>query len=350
MSAQRLLSAALLSFALTPLAAGTASADAGDRPIYALLGTGAIVRIGPQAARPDPIADVSRVPLRDLGSGPFLAWTRDALVAAVPGTPGRIVAVKLSTGRVRTRHTLPSGFAVRALVRGPVTGRLFVAGNQDHGDGISALRVITLSPDGAMVLNDREVKPSAALVFSAAVDEDERRLAIAYHGAAEGFDVVAPDTLSLGCASPATGGCFDGHGSLHYAGTRLFGATGSSDFEELLDSGALRRGSSRLPGNHFLELDAAGHRFLYLAGRCGYAGGLARVDLRTNRVDVLTRRHEACGSRLLVAGDRLVLAANPVPFPKPGSASRVLVIDRATAAPRRSIRTAGAIVDLAVRG
>jgi hypothetical protein len=91
--------------------------------------------------------------------------------------------------------------------------------------------------------------------------------------------------------------------------------------------GALRRRDSELPGNHLLELaDADG--FLYLTGNCGCAGGLSPLDLRDGRVNVLNRRRSVCGSRLLADGTRLVLAANSLPLPKPGAASRILVVDR----------------------
>ncbi|HMJ32563.1 MAG TPA: hypothetical protein VK501_01500 [Baekduia sp.] len=53
---------------------------------------------------------------------------------------------------------------------------------------------------------------------------------------------------------------------------------------------------------------------------------------------------------MLVDGDRLVLAANPLPVPRPGAASRILVVDRRTGRMRHAIRTPGSIVDLAVAG
>jgi len=95
----------------------------------------------------------------------------------------------------------------------------------------------TLSPDGARVLAEKVVKSSVAAVFSVAISPDERRLAVAYHGAAEGFDLINPSSLALECASPTTGGCVFGHGSVHFAGSRLFTSTGKPWIDELRPSG-----------------------------------------------------------------------------------------------------------------
>jgi hypothetical protein len=341
--------ASFAAMALAAMALGTPSArGAGD--VYALLGTGAVVRAEAAGGRAVAIADVSRAPLRDLGSGPFLAMARRTLMAAVPGRPSRLVAVRLPRGPARTVRSFPAGFALRALVRGPVSGQLYVIGNQAIGAGVRALRVFTLSPDGAQVVRDETVKPSAALVFSASLSADEDQLAVAYHGAADGFDLLDPTTLSLLCESPTIGGCIRGHGSVHHAGTRLFSATGTSAFAELLSSATVLRRTSGLPGNHLLELASTDSRFLYLTGNCGYTGGLSRLDLHTKRLTILTTDHDLCGSRLLATPTDLLLAANPLPVPRPHAAARILVANRHNGRLRHTIRTPGSIVDLATSG
>jgi hypothetical protein len=318
-----------------------------DQSIYALLGTGALVRTTTGGAKLVTVARVARSGARAGGGGPYLVRSGQRLFAAFPGARDSLFRVDLRSGHVQ-RVQRWRGIDVRALLVGPRTRRVYAVGDGAASGGAN-LVVKALSADGTKVVSERVVKHPAGTVWGAALSSNERRMAVAYHGDSEGFDLLDPATLELACRSEAIGGCIEGHGSVAFAGSRLFSSTGGRAFTELQTAGATLRRDSRLPGSHILEFaqDPAG-RFLYMSGTCAYTDGISRFDLRTRRVDVLAPRDKGmlCGTRLLVTGDQLVLGANNPPFPEPDATSHVRIVDRRTGKLQRSIPTPGSIVDI----
>lgn len=300
---------------------------------------------------------VTLIPGSDFGSpgnGPYLARAGPATVVAVPGPRGRVVTIAQQGAEPRTIYEVGGGRVLRALLRTP-TGELVLVANDRPG----ALVVELLAADGRR-LSERIVKPAAGTVHSASLSADGRTLAVAYHGDAEGFDLVDTATLTLTCVEAGIGGCVMAHGSLRYAGNRLFSSTGGPQVGELVPGTAtMRRRAVRLRGNHMLELAGPGRdgRYLYVVGACGYTGGVSRIDLRNGGVRVLARASREvglrgpCGTQAALLGDAndevLAIAANPGATARRAVPARLLAVDPATGSVRRSVRLRSGIVGIA---
>jgi hypothetical protein len=241
-----------------------------------------------------------------------------------------VTALDPRTLAVKRRYSLPRAIAFRSLVRGPRSGRLYLAGNNRDDDALAAV----LDPRSSRLeFTTVRTGPPDWYVFATAVSRDERRLFLSYHGTrTTGADWLAVEGFALRRCSVQSRpdvGCLNLHGDVAAYGGHVLATTGDGPVVELDLAGAtVRRFDPRIPGNHLIEfaLDRVSRRLLVI-GSCGYAGGLSLIDLRSGRARVLGYRHRICGERVAPASGRVaVVAANQLPVPE-GGAGLVKTVD-----------------------
>ena len=284
--------------------------------------------------------------------GDELALSGGTLYVLTPpgdGVPQAVTALDSRTLAVKHRYALPSAITFRSLVRGPRTGRLYLAGNNAGGDAFAAV----LDPRSEHLETTRlRSGPPDWYVFATSISRDERRLFVSYHGAATtGADWVVVRQFALTRCSlrnRSNVGCLSLHGDVAPYGKHVLATTGDGPVVELdLAGRTVRRLNPRIPLNHLIQF-ALDHRSLRLLviGSCAYAGGLSAIDLRTGRARALGYPHRICGERVVPVSSRVAaVAANAMPVPQ-GGAGVVETFDLRSGARLRTIDVEAEPVDL----
>jgi hypothetical protein len=327
-----------------------------DVRVYALLADNSLVLSGGERE-----VDVAHLGLRGdtFGTGRYLAWSGPTLYVLGATPPGGAVIAVVDGPTAELRRTLavttePNVF-YRGISVGPRSGLLYLFGNRIRGPDraagphggppLDAIVSVVDSQDGALLRTwtARAFDGASWFVWQGAVTADEAALYLSYHGP----DTTGLDRLEIrgdalvGCGAPDGRGtaCLITHGGFEVMGSSVV-ALGSrgADLAELAGDGAeLRRFDLRLPGNHLMDLLLDTRTgTIFVPGSCGYAGGLARVELASGQVRVLvapvaSAAKEICGDRVTLARqDVLVLAHNAAAVPSPSRAGRLVFVDTTT--------------------
>ncbi len=363
----RLLAVATLAFmtGCTQLPAGpsvapTATGAARGVVAYTLLTTGHLLVVS---------LDDGKI-LRDLAlasSSPQLLTTVHAMALTADGATmyvlaqdatrtGRVAAVDVASQQILRTIEVGTGADYRSLDVGQRSGLLYVFGNQ----GGAAL-VWIVDPTGRAPARQLLARPADGrtwFVYQGLVKADESALFISYHGPDTGgidrFDLKDGSFVRCPQGPYPNAGCLDGHGSMRFIGDRLMVTTGDVPLLALdpMTGAVAERYDSGIEANHLMEfgVDPTQQR-LYVVGSCGYAPGLATIDLPRRLTQVLAPRHydSPCGERIAVTpnGDRLVVAQTEQPVPT-GALSGKLVILSNTGSELRQIRLPAEPIDLLV--
>lgn len=271
------------------------------------------------------------------------------------GRNGRIAAVDTATHRVVRTIDVGSGADYRSLALGRSSGALYVFGNEN---GAAVVWIVDPRGASARRLLARQTDGRTWSVYQGVVNADETALFISYHGPTTGIDRFELKDGTLTRCAPATSadqGCIRTHGGMLLFRDRLFAATGEGPLLALdpATGARLERHDPQLEGNHIVEfaVDEVGER-LFIIGSCGYARGLATVDLRRGVTQVLApsrRDSSPCGERIALTpdGHRLVVVQTARPVPTRGRPGHLLVLSDAGSVIRQ-IPTSAEAIDLLV--
>jgi hypothetical protein len=343
---------ALIASACVGTAPTTPDAPAADRSywVVAVLADGGIMSA--------PLRGVESGAPRRLGQ---VASPLGGHVAAVIGSNlfvvsgGRLTSFDLSADGPAPSWSIEIGAAPQrsaSVSVGPRTGMLYVVGSDDAGVTLDLVDPRTRSRD-ARLLKARAGRDWA--VYDAQVNEEERVLAVSYHGSdTTGVDLFPLSEPDRGCTNNRTNagwGCLPGHGHATWWEREVIVATGTEKLLRASAVGALNREyDSTLTNDHLMEFALDPLRSEVVAiGSCGYRGGLATVDLRSGSTRLVAPASGSiCGERIALTPEAIILtrAARPVAqADRPGSLS---VLDRATAAPAQSVDLPVEAVDVVV--
>lgn len=237
---------------------------------FALLANGRLIQIDLATARivrSRPLtAGLARIVL-----GRSLALSRDrsrlyVLISRWSQGPQEIIALNAVTLAVRGRLALPEDLVVRSIAVGPQSGNVYVFANTGVTDAGSAASLIVLRPlDGALTTRHefRRADGRDWYVFDAALDRDERRAYVSYHGGCfpgrppactTGADVLTLDSTPFSrCSSDdaRNAGCLaQAHGQIAAYGAGALAASGGPLIQFGEDGQEVRRLPTRLPRSH----------------------------------------------------------------------------------------------------
>jgi len=272
-----------------------------------------------------------------------VAGSGNHVVVLVRGSPSVVVFVDLSTGRVTARRELPPGLVYRGVDVGPASGRVYLFANRDVGPDrggelgpLSEAVVVVLDSDLSNVLISQTVRSTYGFnwrVYRGAVDRDETRILLSYHGPdSTGVDLIHLNGTHLDnrCAT-SSAACIPSHGGFAVGSRVMFFATGSSPILRTDHDGNLLGDiDTGIEGEHIMELTLDGsQRFLFIAGSCLYSDGLFEVDTvtRTTRI-VDPPRSDTCGERVMALSDSVLVVIDP----------HVVAIDRKTGRINHSLK------------
>ncbi len=292
------------------------------------------------------------------GTGRFLAWDGATLYALGNTRPGTAAIAVVDGARGQLLRTLEVATEPNVFYRGISVGRqsgfLYLFGNRitgaDRGSGphggppLDAI-VRVVEPRGGAVQRTwtaRAFDGTSWFVWQGEVTADETAVYLSYHGT----DTTGIDRLEVrhsglvGCGAGSGRGtaCLVTHGGFELLGSTVLALGGQSDLVEVaVDGREIRRFALQLPGNHLMDLflDVV-EGVVFVPGSCGYAGGLARLDLASGQVRTLvppaaSEAKEICGDRVTLARpDVLVLGHNAAPVPSRSGGGRLVFVDPAT--------------------
>jgi hypothetical protein len=278
------------------------------------------------------------------------------LFALVSDASGRATVAAVDTATLKVAATLDpgGGLEFRGLAVGPRTGRLYLFANSG-GDAV----VRVLDPVGGQAAQTWPARASGGrtwLVYQGAVASDESALYLSYHGpdttGIDRFAIQATGLLRCAIASFPEAGCFRTHGSFALRDGELIAATGEAPWVDLDPMTGVLRGQFdlRLEGNHLMEFGiATGTGRLFAVGSCGYAGGLASVDLATRQTQVLAPSRTLgaiCGERIVALGNGSLLVIAKTALPVPSLVPGALVVLSGDGKTLRTIKTSAEPIDL----
>ena len=310
-----------------------------------------------------------------LSTGHRLAWSTDrTTIYALPAADWlgaeRLMAVDHIGGRVLQTIHLPEGTRYGGLAVGPVTGQVYLVGQQDKAISIAVVdpgrRQITAVWNGRDMHHWQPQGPVGGdfSVYQAEISPDESRLFYTYHGGLlpkAGLDFV--DLTGAGprtCTPPSPDkACLTGLAGFapYKGGVLLTSGIDAGDglvYDYRLD-GLLMRTFHLDLGAGFLNdfaLDLAGNR-LYAVGSCGYVGGLSVLDLTSGKPRLLASTQAGqtktvpCGQRLaLTWSGELVVGRVARLNASPYFGGTLLYIDVATGAVLRTVTLSAEPVDV----
>lgn len=344
------------------LVAGAGPASSAERPaaVYAYLADNTVVRTDEQFG----VWRIKRVapkPVLQGGAGHSLAFSADGRTLwALSVTGQRLVALAPTTLAIRRSIAFAPTEVPRALVVGRRTGRLYVAYTVDHPvpkrrDHPKDARLRILDPSGTRRLSDTVVRPAGRRswwVYALAVDEEERRVYMSYHGS----DTTGLDTLNISdrrltrCRRPGYLVCWgQPHGMVAVVGDKVYTATGAPWIGEYARDGTLRRRLETDLGNvHLMEFAVTpGGDELYAASSCQLGSSFARIDLASG--EATTSSTPACGSAIAATRSSAILGSIRMADADPKRRGKLLVVDPSTGAITRQHATPSEPTDVLAR-
>lgn len=304
----------------------------GDRA-FALLANGRLIRIDLATARVLRSRVVSPRPAR-IVEGRSLALNRSrtrlyVLAGRVDG-PQEIVTVEAATLIVRRRSPLPDDLVFRSILVGPQSGNLYLFANTLPTDAGSAAVVVVVRAADGLIRTRQELRPADGrnwFVFDAAIDRDERRTYVSYHGGCipatlprctTGADAFYVGASFSRCSSEPTqnAGCLTrAHGQIHEYGDGAIAASGGPLIQFDGDGREVRRLETRLPRNHTMTFTITANRRAAVSINPCPSSGLSVIDLNSGRAAV--RARPICGTKVAAAkSGRLLVAKSSFTVPQ----------------------------------
>lgn len=357
-------SAALVGMALLVgcLVTGSGPAASAERPaaVYAYLADNTIVRTDEQFG----VWRITRIAPKAAvqgGAGHSLAFSADGRTLwALSVTGQRLVALAPLTLAIRRSIAFPPTEVPRALAVGPRTGRLYVAYTVERPvpkrrDQPKDARLRILDPSGTRRLADTLVRPAGRRswwVYALAVDQEERRAYVSYHGS----DTSGLDTLNIRdrrmtrCRRPGYLVCWgQPHGTVAVVGDNVYAATGAPWIGEYARDGTLgRRLETGLGNVHLMEFAVTpGGDRLYAATWCAFGLAFASVDVASGEATPL--KSTACGNSIAATSTSAIVGSIRRGVADPNRRGKLLVVDPATGDVVRQHMTPSEPVDLLAR-
>lgn len=342
------------------LVTGPGPAASAERPtaVYAYLADNTVVRTDELFSVWRTARIAPKAALRG-GAEHSLAFSRDGRTLwALSVTGQRLVALAPPTLAVRRSIAFAPTEVPRAVAVGGRTGRLYVAYTVEHPvakrrDHPKDARLRILDPSGTTRLADILVRPAGRRswwVYSLAVDEEELRAYVSYHGS----DTTGLDTLNIRrmirCRRPGHLVCWgQPHGTVATVGDAVYTATGAPWIGEYAQDGTLRRRLETGLGNvHLMEfaLTPARDR-LYAASPCFLGSAFAAVELASG--EATTSRSRACGTSIAATQSSAILGSISKGVADPDRRGKLLIVDPLTGNVTRQRATPSEPVDILTR-
>ncbi|MGH7760766.1 MAG: hypothetical protein ACREOY_05035 [Candidatus Dormibacteraceae bacterium] len=361
----------------SPLPAAPSPAPSTEAGVAAILANNHLVYIPPGAATPT--WDVAVAPAPDLNPSHGYAALGHRVAASAYGSViyalpakdffggDKLVVADSATGRVIREVQLPNpGNSARygALAVGP-SGDVWVVGSIGPVPSAKDLPVKHIE---IVRVNHLDWSTSSWLgrsmsqwvaqdpvggdfeIYEVQLTSDEGRIYYSYTGGLDWVDIsgnrattCTPPDPNQACAPGLAG--FLVHGSSIYITTANDPPSGAIDYYDL--DGTLRGHIQLglLPG--FLEdfvLAPDGHT-LYLFGSCGYSGGMAKLDITTNKPSVIVKAgsqytHPAnppCGQSSAFVAANLIAVGHVGALLPSDAEGTILYVDAASGSIRRSV-------------
>lgn len=333
----------------------TAAPRGGEGGAYVLLATNRVVHLSNAgkilrtSAVLGPHAPPGSLPggFSETFFGRRMAWTADRarLIVLASSERARDTLFDLNPATLQRekRHVLASWADYSSVQVGPVTGDRYLFGRVIHPEpgapprGTPIVTVMSAHPGNApRTFAFRKPRGGDWEIYRGLVTADEAHVAVSYHGGrTTGVDWAARRGRNLVPCVAGTdqrSGCVRVHGNVADLGNdQLLAATGDQTLIQVNLAGSVARSfDTKLAGNHLMEFTlTADKRAAYAVGPCGYAGGLARIDLVTGRVATLWQRpRHMCGARIAVdAAGRLFVTRTRRVVPDPTRGGGVLLVD-----------------------